>query len=189
MLPRTSIILAAVFFAVTAHAGTWSLRQQNDQSIVEATGTAAVGDLSVKAFLSLSCNKKGAPVAWLDCTISDADTVTKVFDLTPFEGPYAPAQAKALVVIELEGGSPTQPLLAHASGWMSAEHAGGFGLGVGGRPNESKKLSQLIKRMAREGTLLRIRIHSFTQPQRTIVSEFPLAGSREAFAALTDSCR
>lgn len=61
------IILVAVFFAVTAHAGTWSLRQQNDQRIVDATGTAAVGDLRVNAFLSLSCNKQGAPMAWLDC--------------------------------------------------------------------------------------------------------------------------
>ncbi len=189
MLPRTIIILAAVFFAVAAHAGAWSLRQQNDQRIVDATGTAAVGDLSVKAFLSLSCNKQGAPMAWLDCTIANADNVTKVFDLRPFEGPYAPAQAKALVTIELEGGSPAQPLLAHASGWMSAEHAGGFGFGIGGRAKESKALSQLIKRLAREGTLLRIRINSFTKPQRTIVSEFHLAGSREAFAALTDSCR
>lgn len=78
-------------------------------------------------------------------------------------------------------------MLAHANGWMSTEHAGGFG--IGGRAKESKALSQLIKRMASEGTLLRIRIHSFTEPQRTIMSEFPLAGSREAFAALTDPCR
>jgi hypothetical protein len=188
MLPRTIIIIVAVFSAATAHAGAWSLRQQNDQRIVEATGTAAVADLYVNAFLSLSCNKKGAPVAWLDCTISDADNVTKVFDLMPFEGPYAPAQAKALITIELEG-SPANPLLAHASGWMSAEHAGGFGFGIGGRTNESKALSQLIKRMGREGTLLRIRINSFTKPQRTMVMEFPLAGSREAFTALAESCR
>jgi hypothetical protein len=189
MLPHTILILAAIFSAVTAHAGTWSLKQRNDQRIVEAAGAAAVGDVRVNAFLSLSCNKTGATVARLDCTISDADNVTNVFDLRPFEGPYAPAQARALVSVELEGGSPAQPLLAHASGWMSAEHPGGFGFGVGGRPNESKALSRLIKRMGREGTLLRIGINSFTKPQRTIVAEFPLAGSREALAALADSCR
>ena len=174
---------------MAAHAGAWSLKQQNDPAIVEAAGTAVVGDLRVKAFVSLSCNKKGAPVAWLDYTISDADNVTKLFDLMSFEGPDAPAQARALVSLELEGGSPAQPLLAHASGWMSSEHAGGFGFGVGGQTSESKALSQLIKRMAREGTLLRIRINPFTKQHPGIVSEFPLAGSREAFTALSGSCR
>ena len=186
---RTITILATIFFAASAHAGTWSLKQKNGGPLVEANGTAAVGDLRVNAFLGFSCNKKGDPVAWLDYTIADADNVTKVFDLEPFEGPDAPAQAKALVTIELEGGSMAQPLPAHASGWYSSEHPGGFGFGVGGRSSESKALSQIIKRMAGEGTLLRIRISSFGKPQRTIVSEFPLAGARQAFTALAASCR
>jgi hypothetical protein len=185
---RSILILIVIFSAVPAPAGTWSLKQ-NDKSILETTGTAAVGALQVKAYVSLSCNKKGNPVAWLDYTISDADNVAKIFDLDAFEGPDAPAQSKALVTIELEGGSPGQPLLAHASGWMSSEHAGGFGFGVGGLAKESTALLHMIKRMAREGTLLRIRISSFGKPQRTIVSEFPLAGSREAFTALAASCR
>ncbi len=188
-MQRAIILFISIFSAVAAHAGTWNLKQQNDQPVVETTGTAAVGDMRVKAFVSMSCNKKGAPVAWLDYTISDADNVTKIFDLMQFEGPDAPAQARALVSLELEGGSPAQPLLAHASGWMSSEHAGGFGFGVGGRTNESKALSQLIKRMAREGTLLSIRINPFTKQQPAIVAEFPLAGSREAFTALSGTCR
>ena len=189
MMQKTLIILIMIFCAVSAQAGTWSLKQKNGDPVVEATGTAAIGDLRVNAFLNFSCNKKGEPVAWLDYTIADADKVTKVFDLEPFEGPDAPAQAKALVTIELEGGSPAKPLIAHASGWMSSEHAGGFGFGVGGIAKESQALSQIIKRMAGEGTLFRIRISSFGKPQRTMVSEFPLGGSREAFKALAATCR
>jgi hypothetical protein len=186
---RTILAFIVVFSAASAQAGAWSLMQKNGEPVVEATGTAAIGDLRVNAFLSFSCNKKGEPAAWLDYTIADADKVTKVFDLEQFEGPDAPAQAKALVTIELEGASPAKPLTAHASGWMSSEHAGGFGFGVGGVAKESKELSLIIKRMAIEGTLFRIRIYSFGKPQRILVSEFPLGGSREAFKALSAVCR
>ena len=189
MLQKILIMLIVICCAASAHAGSWSLKQKNGDPVVEATGTAAIGDLRIHAFLNFSCNKKGEPAAWLDYTIADADKVTKVFDLEPFEGPDAPAQAKELVTIELEGGGPAKPLLAHASGWMSSEHEGGFGFGVGGVAQESQALSQIIKRMATGGSLFRIRITSFGKPQRTLVSEFPLGGSRDAFKALAATCR
>lgn len=185
---RTFLALVAVVSAANGGAP-WTAKTGSDQRVVETTGTALVGDLRVNSFLSLSCNRTGVPVAWLDYTVSDSDTVMKSFDLSSFEGPDAPAQSQQLVSIELAGGNAPRALRAHASGWLSAEHTGGFGFGIGGQPRESEKLSKLITQMTREGTVLRIRITSLDKPHRTIVSEFPLAGSREALTTLATFCR
>jgi hypothetical protein len=95
---RAGVLLLAIV-AVARAADTWRARGDADQRVVETTGTATVGDLRVAAFLNLSCNRTGAPVAWLDYTIADADTVTKVFDLAPFEGPDAPAPGRRRSVL------------------------------------------------------------------------------------------
>ena len=182
------VILVTVAPAMAGAPGTWTEKPGSDGRSVETSGIAVVGDLRVDAFLSLLCNRTGAPVAWLDFTITEADKVTKIFDLSSFEGPDAPAQSRALVSIELVG-TKSQTVVAHQSGWYSAEHEGGFAFGVGGNTKESKALAAIIKRMAQEGTALRIRIAAYDQPQRTIVSELPLSGSRQALAALAKVCR
>ena len=121
--------------------------------------------------------------------MSDADKVSKSFDLAPFEGPDAPAQSRALVSVELPGDAGAPALRAHASGWYSAEHAGGFGFGIGGNPAESKALSRLFKRMAQGGSMLKIRVDSFQKNQGAIIAEFSLAGSHEALSRLVKLCR
>jgi len=193
MAPRCAgwgivVILVTAAAAMAAPAGTWDAKAGSDGQTVETSSTATIGGLRVDAFLSLLCNRTGAPAAWLDLTIAEADKVTKTFDLSPFEGPDAPAQSRALVAIELVG-SKGQSLSAHQSGWYSAEHDGGFGFGVGGSAKESKALAAIIKRMAREGTALRIHVSSFGEPRRTIIAEFPLSGSRQALMTLSKHCR
>ncbi len=183
------VILAAAAMAAAAATGEWTAKPGTDGVTVETIGTAQVGDVHTGAFLSVTCNRTRAPVAWLDYTIAEADKVSKVFDLSPFEGPDASAQARALVSVELVGDTAARPLIAHQSGWYSAEHEGGFGFGIGGGTKESKALAALIKRMAKSGTALRIHVASFDKPPRSIVSEFPLSGSRDALASLAKGCR
>jgi len=188
MFLRTVVVLVGLVAAASA-GETWTAKGDADRRVVETTGSAQVGGLRVDAFVSLSCNRTGAPVAWLDYTVADADNVTKSFDLSSFEGPDAPAQSKQLVTLELVDGKVLQTLHAHASGWYSAEHTGGFGFGIGGAPAESRQLAELIKRATREGTVLRIRVTAFDAPAHTITSEFPLAGARDALASLAATCR
>jgi hypothetical protein len=185
---HVSLMLIAFRPTVSA-AAPWTVKDRNGQRIVETVGAAQVGNLQVDAFLSLLCNQVGEPIAWLDYTVSDIDQVAKSFDLLNFEGPDAPAQSKQLVSIEIEGDKASQTLHAHASGWASAEHTGGFGFGIGGLPAESAHLSKLIHQMAREGTVLKIQVTSFARPQHIIESEFPLTAAREALTTLAAFCR
>jgi hypothetical protein len=183
------LFVISCFCASSAQAGGWSLKQKNGGPVIEAEGTASAGDLRVKAFLNLSCNTTGSIFGWLDYTVADADKITKYFDLEPFEGPDATAQKKDLVTIELAGAAKPQALKYRASGWYSAEHENAFGFGIGGYEKESRALSKLFKQIAREGTLLKITVTSYGKPQQTIIAEFPLNGSREAFTALAAQCR
>lgn len=181
--------MALVSAAAMADPGAWTARDEHGERSAEATGTAAVGELRVPAFLRLACNRTGSVVAWLDFTIAEAEKVTKLFDLDPFEGPDAPAQSHPLVSIEVLGDPSARPLIAHASGWYSAEHAGGFGFGVGGLPGEARALSALIKRLAHQGSALRLSIRSAGSSPHRIVAEFSIVGSREALLKLAEVCR
>jgi hypothetical protein len=49
-------------------------------------------------------------------------------------------------------------------------------------------LAKLYKSMATEGNLLRIRIRSYRDPAKFIISEFPLGDSRKAMASLAEAC-
>ena len=192
MMMRAALVaglMVLVSAAAMADPGALTLHDEHGARSIDATGSAAVGDLRVPAFLRLGCNRTGRILGWLDFTIAEAEKVTNLFELEPFEGPDAPAQSRPLVSIELLGDPSARPVIAHASGWYSTEHAGGFGFGVGGLNSESRKLSALFKRLAHQGSALRLTIRSAGSSPQHIISEFSIVGSRDVLLKLAEVCR
>jgi hypothetical protein len=167
-----------LFPGFSTGAETWNLSRDDYWTEVETAGTAKVDELRVNAVLRLKCNKN---TGILRLEIADYEKVQKVFDLNNFEGPEFPANPGSQTTVELEGVNPAESLSFKQLGFISVENRFVFDINY-------TSLAKLYKRMATEGNLLRIRIKSYRDPTKSIISEFPLEDSRKAMASLATAC-
>jgi hypothetical protein len=167
-----------LFPGFSTGAETWNLSRDEYWTEVETTGTAKVDELRVNAVLRLKCNKKAAI---LRLEIADYEKVKKIFDLDNFEGPEFPANLGSQTTVDLEGVDPVESLIFKQLGFISVENRFVFDINY-------TSLAKFYKRMATEGNLLRVKIKSYRDPAKFIISEFPLGDSRKAMDSLAEAC-
>lgn len=184
LLCREIALLPLVLLLGVSSSSGWMLTEGAEQRSVVTEGRAVVGEISVPAFLKITRNLSGRPGIWMEFTISEAARVGKVFDLEPFEGPDAPALHQPWARLEIVGDAATKPLVTRASGWFSGDRPDAFSFGLTGEPRQTKVLAELVKRLARHGTALRVRIRSHSDANRAVVADFPLPEDRKALSAL-----
>jgi len=102
---------------------------------LSGNATTPVGERPAQLYLYCQPDKNGT--LGLELTLRDADGI-KGFDFAPFEGPDAPAAAKALSHLHASAGSDDIDAQMAANGWYSAE--------ITGKPGKLSDIVQVLSK-------------------------------------------
>ncbi len=143
-----SFVLLSAFCAASAnHAHADALKSVH----LSGNATTPVGERPAQLYLYCQPDKNGT--LGLELTLRDADGI-KGFDFAPFEGPDAPAAAKALSHLHASGGSDDIDAQMAANGWYSAEITGGFVFGLNQITGKPGKLSDIVQVLSKPNSRL-----------------------------------
>jgi hypothetical protein len=152
---------------------------------LSGNATTPVGERPVQLYLYCQPDKNGT--LGLELTLRDADSI-KGFDFAPFEGPDAPAAAKALSHLHASTGSDDIDAQLAANGWYSAEITGGFVFGLNQVTGKPGKLSDIVQVLSKPNSRLSWKQQSYVETGIPLDARFNIADAtaqhiRETVAA------
>ena len=156
---------------------------------LSGNATTPVGERPAQLYLYCQPDKNGT--LGLELTLRDADSI-KGFDFAPFEGPDAPAAAKALSHLHATGGSDDIDAQMAANGRYSAEITGGFVFGLNQITGKPGKLSDIVQVLSKPNSRLSWKQQSYVKTGVPLDARFNIADAtaqhiRETVAACLPS--